>query len=223
MSENTNPHRRKIERLFRQIGLTVPGAAGDDRGFVRLIAQELTPDLSGLSGPVETPEPINSNERWGRAAEQLAATMSEEHRAFVLRETARLIESRTFNLSSPAMPNLLRQFWYMVSLMACDQEIAEHKYGLPPEVAQIYLDTWEATALDQCRECRYLSPVLLAMGRQMDRMPLHPAFNAYSFFLLCPLCGGATGGYAEPHYFNREVHRISAYVRAGRKTHAGGS
>jgi hypothetical protein len=167
-------------------------------------------------GIVKAPpaESLDWHERLTKAAEQLAGTMSQEHFEHIFRES-----------SGPAkdlrqLPNLARQFWRMARFMALSEEernrisdrVAHRQYvfALPPEVAQIYIDHPLATAADQCRQCGYLSPVILWTGSSTDasaraaaslNLPLHPGFNGFQFFTRCPLCGGATGGSPELYFF----------------------
>jgi hypothetical protein len=149
-----------------------------------------------------------------KAAAQLAGTMSTEHfEQHVLSESCDPLKDLR------QLPNLARQFWRMARFMALSEDernrisdrISHRQYvfALPPEVAQIYIDHPLATAADKCRQCGYLSPVILWTGSSTDasaravaslNLPLHPGFNCFQFFTRCPLCGGATGGSPEMYF-----------------------
>jgi hypothetical protein len=143
-----------------------------------------------------------------RAIETVLATMSEQHRAHVLDELCSMMAAGS-KFNAAQVSNLTRQFYYIISLMVRAGDGDDRRYGLPPAVAQVYLDYPDAVPLDQCGACRYLSPALFAMGRTIDQMPLHSAINAYRFFTKCPLCGDWTGCYAEPYYLWAEFRRVS--------------
>ncbi len=167
-------------------------------------------------GTIKAPptEPADWDERLMKTAEQLAGTMSTEHfEQHVLRESCDPLKELQ------QLSNLARQFWRMAKFMALSEEernrisdrVAHRQYvfALPPEVAQIYIDHPLATAADKCRQCGYLSPVILWTGSSTDasaraaaslNLPLHPGFNCFQFFTRCPLCGGATGGSPEMYF-----------------------
>jgi hypothetical protein len=175
--------------------------------------------------PVEEKPDEQSNasdalrEKWERAFLSLAATMTEGHLALVLSETREKLNTHHVyesRLSDPAITNLTRQFWLMAGLMVDDEKLKTRSYGLPAEVAQIYIEHRFATALDECRSCGYYSPVLLWTGSATHetartaatlKLHLHPGFNAWEFFTRCPLCDESTGRTSEPYYFWQEVNR----------------
>ncbi len=189
---------------------------------VARLERSLPPDKDDLylgtvdaQGIVKAPptEPVDWHEQLMKAAEQLADTMSTEHYEQVLRESCDPLKDLR------QLSTLARQFWRMAVFMALSEEernrISDHvshrKYvfALPPRVAQIYIDHPLATAADKCRQCGYLSPVILWTGSSTDasaraaaslNLPLHPGFNCFQFFTRCPLCGGATGGSPEMYF-----------------------
>lgn len=204
----------RITRLEEKTGLS----ESDDE-YLGLVTdgEEEKDDAAEEAASAESPR-----ERWINSAISIAATMNEEHLALVCHETSeRLPIEQAYGCRlDPQLSNLTRQFWLMVKLKVLDEETKiPRRYGLPPEVAQIYIDHPLATAVDECRHCGYFSPALLWTGSPTDasaqaakalKLPLHPCFNCYQFFTRCPLCGDVTGGASEPYYLWLEFRRIYA-------------
>lgn len=179
-----------------------------------------------MAKPARAADDRNENERWGRAAEQLALTMSEEHREHVLRETALLVETRPVDLSHPELSNLARQFWYSINDMVergmdplrekCDSRRA---FAMPPEVAQVYLAHPEAMALDKCNTCGYYAPVMVVARTDYALSVAGLDRHVQSVFPRCPLCGGHLSYCSWPsvRYVHREVGRIRKFFAQQRR------
>jgi hypothetical protein len=209
----------RLSRMEESAGLS----GGDDEylGLVDDIEEE--PDAAAAeAAAAEAPRALGPRERWLNAAAFIALTMSEEHRALVYEETSERLPGQLAyrcQLSDPGLSNLTRQFWLMTKLKVRDEETATPRhYGLPPDVAQIYIDHALAIAADECLSCGYLSPAFPWTGNQTDcsaqeasalNLPLSRAFNIFRFFTRCPLCGGVTGGSSQAFYFMNEYRRVS--------------
>jgi hypothetical protein len=198
--------RLKIETRFRRLETSPSVVAGEE-------------ELSRAAGGAAAEAGGDDHDHLARAVESVLATMNEQHRAHVVGELEALIAAGT-RFTARHASNLTRQFYYTVQLAARESDDTGRLYGLPPSVAQIYLDNPEASALDRCTECHSPSPALLALGRVMD-LPLHPSFNAYRLFVRCQMCGAATGGGGEPYYLWAEVRRVAEMRRVDTAWQAG--
>jgi hypothetical protein len=196
----------RIARLEERAGLSQI-----DDEFLGLVGNEAK---SASEGVIRVEDP---RERHWRGAQTILATMSEEDQAFVLDELAHRPVNKCPVVRDPTANNLLRQYLLMAELLFRDDDPPVRRYGLPPEVANIYRNYPLATAQDECRDCGYFSPCLLWTGNPTDpgpkaatalKLPLHSGFNCFQFFTRCPLCGGSTGSYSEPYYQWQEHRRV---------------
>ena len=115
------------------------------------------------------------------AFDTLFSTMAEKHVEFVISEMKHMGEMR--KAGKKFYPNeLTLECGFMVvchyvnTINGLDHMLSP--LAMPQEVAEIYLNDQDATALSDCSKCRFCSPVSLT-----------PGGKAHKHFTHCPLCG----------------------------------